>query len=196
MSFVALANADFPIRRLSVNEYESLARSGILDEDDQLELLEGWIVQKMTKNPLHDGTVDEITRHLSALLPNGWYVRTQNVLTTPDSAPEPDLVVVRGVPRDYLRRHPTAADVALVVEVADSSVERDRLKCRIYAHAGVSTYWLVNLVDNQIEVYSDLAETGRNAVYTSELVYESDKTILFCVPNREAIEILVSDLLP
>ncbi len=196
MSFVTSANADFPVRRLSVEEYELLARSGVLDEDDQLELLEGWIVHKTTKDPLHDGTVDEISRCLTELVPNGWYVRTQNVLLTQDSAPEPDLVVVRGVPRDYLRRHPTGADVALIVEVADSSVERDRLKSRIYARAGVLTYWLVNLVENQIEVYTDVAGFGRDAGYASESVLGCDSSIPFCVPGREQIEIPVADLLP
>ena len=201
MTFIVSEDADleippFPVRRWSVGEYQLFSRLGILDEDDQLELLDGWIAHKMTKNPRHDGTVDEINRLLSGLIPAGWYVRTQNVLLTPDSAPEPDLAVVRGVPKNYLRRHPTGADVALVIEVADSSVERDRLKAAIYARAGVPTYWLVNLVEDQIEVYREINGAGREAGYGCESVFADSSPIPLCVVGAERIEIPAANLLP
>lgn len=186
----------FPVRRWSVEQYERFAQLGLLDEDDQLELLDGWIVPKMTKNPRHDATLDIINQQLLPVLPEGWFVRIQNVLLTPDSAPEPDLVVVPGKPRDYMDQHPTGDVVPLVIEVADSSVERDCLKRRIYARAGVNNYWIVNLVDNQIEVQTGIVGTGRRTDYRDTSVAHMEDRVLFELPGHGAIEIAAADLLP
>jgi len=134
-----------PLRRFSVAEYQQMTDAGVLTEDDSVELLEGWIVQKMPKNPIHDATIDLLMHLFARLLLVGWFPRCQNVFLTADSAPEPDVVIVRGHPRDYLDRHPRASDVAVVVEVAETSLERDRRKRRIYARAGVPVYWIVDV---------------------------------------------------
>jgi Uma2 family endonuclease len=140
-------------RRFSVAEYGRLAEVGILTEDDRLELIEGYLVNKMTVNPPHAGTVRRLERLLQRLLPPDWDCRTQSPLVLPDSVPEPDLAVVVFDADDYRTRHPTAADAALVVEVSDSSLEGDRGdKVRIYARAAISIYWIVNLADGQVEV--------------------------------------------
>ena len=186
----------FPVRRWTVEQYELIARLGILDEDDQLELLDGWIVPKTTKNPRHDATLDVINQYLLSLLPHGWFVRIQNVLLTPDSAPEPDITVVAGKPRDYMARHPTGNDLALVIEVADTSVDRDRLKRRIYARAGVSNYWIVNLVENQIEAHTGIIGTGRDTDYRDMSVIQVEDRISFELPRHRNIVIAVADLLP
>jgi Uma2 family endonuclease len=82
-------------------------------------------------------------------------VRSQDPITLADSEPEPDLAVVRGQVRHYQSRHPLASDIGLVVEVADSSVDRDRIwKREIYARAGLPVYWLINLQEKTVEVYS------------------------------------------
>src|SRR5688572_17032238 len=143
----------FPARRFTVAEYEQMGRAGILTEDDSVELLEGVIVEKMTKYPPHDGMIDLLVQLLQRQLPLDWYPRAQNVLLTSDSAPEPDIVVTRGEPRHYMQRHPTAADVALVIEVADSSLLRDRRKRKIYARAGVAQYWIIDLNSSHIEMF-------------------------------------------
>jgi Uma2 family endonuclease len=160
--------AAFPVRRFSVAEYEQIGRAGILTEDDSVELLEGVIVEKKTKHPPHDAMIDLLVQLLQQKLPLGWYPRVQNVLITSDSAPEPDVVVVRGEPRQYMQRHPTAADVALVIEVADSSLARDRRKRRIYARAGIGQYWIIDLTFNHIEMFAEpnpaAAEYGRKQV--------------------------------
>jgi Uma2 family endonuclease len=144
----------FPARRFSVAEYEQLGRAGILTEDDSVELLEGLIVEKVTKHPPHDGMIDLLVQLLSRVLPLDWYPRAQNVLITSDSAPEPDIVVTRGEPRHYMQRHPTAAEAALVIEVADSSLLRDRRKRKIYARAGISQYWIIDLNSSHIEMFA------------------------------------------
>src|SRR5437773_4443565 len=85
------ASPPYPVRRFTVAEYEAIARAGILDEDSNVELLEGWIVPKMIKHPPHDSTIDLLVFLLSKLLPDGWHSRSQNVVVTDDSEPEPDI---------------------------------------------------------------------------------------------------------
>ncbi len=144
-----------PIWRLSVEQYHQMIQLGILTDDDPVELLEGWLVYKMPKNPPHR-IATKLTRDaLDQILPSGWYVDTQEPITLIDSEPEPDIVIVRGATQDYVDRHPTAQDIALVIEVADSTLERDRTsKKRLYARAGIPIYWIINLVDRSIEVYA------------------------------------------
>jgi Uma2 family endonuclease len=141
------------MRRFTVAEYHQMIQSGILDEDDEVELLQGYVVLKMACNPPHDGTIPLVEEALARLLPPGWHVRIQSAITLPDSEPEPDLAIVQGNKRAYLSRHPGPADIGLVIEVAESSLQRDRDgKGPMYASASLQTYWLVNLVDGCLEV--------------------------------------------
>jgi Uma2 family endonuclease len=147
--------------------------AGILTSDDPVELLDGWLVQKMAKNPPHRITTRLIREALESIIPDGWYVETQEPITLADSEPEPDVAVIRGDTRDYLDRHPGASEVALVVEVADSTLERDRsLKQQIYARAGISTYWIVNLVNFQLEIYTQPKSDG----YQSQMILSRGST--------------------
>ncbi|MEM8612044.1 MAG: Uma2 family endonuclease [Cyanobacteria bacterium P01_H01_bin.105] len=145
-----------PIWRLSVAQYHAMIQSGILTDDDPVELLEGWLIVKMPKNPRHRAATRIIRGALESLLPDGWYVDTQEPITTTDSEPEPDVVIVRGDTRQYLDRHPGPDDIALVIEVSDATLQSDRTsKYRTYARANISIYWIVNLVEAQIEVYTE-----------------------------------------
>jgi Uma2 family endonuclease len=142
------------VRRFTVDEYEQLGKAGVLSEDDSVELLEGLIVKKTTKNPLHDSTIDLLVSILSRKMPAGWFLRIQNVLRTADSEPEPDVVIAIGNLASFRRRHPTGDEVALVIEVAQSSLEQDWRKCRIYARAGVIEYWIVDLNAARLEIFT------------------------------------------
>src|SRR5215471_9004653 len=93
-------------RRFSVAEYHKLIEIGVLTEDDNLELIEGYLVLKMPRNPPHDGTIDLVQESLRRRLPVGWMLRVQEAITLSDSEPEPDGSVVRGNARSYLSRHP------------------------------------------------------------------------------------------
>src|SRR5712692_5425247 len=115
---------DAPIYRLSVAQYHAMADHGILGEDDPVELLEGWLVQKMTKPRPHSRCTHRTRRALKRLLPAGWYVDTQEPITTADSEPEPDVAVIRGANDDYTDRQPGPVEVALVVEVADTTLRQ------------------------------------------------------------------------
>ncbi len=152
----SLGVPDSPIWRLSIAQYHQMVRSGILTDDDPVELLEGWLVTTMPKNPPHRLTTQLLREALAQLVPVGWYVDAQEPITTSDSEPEPDVVIVRGDRRQYRDRHPGPTEVALVVEVSDSTLQRDRtMKQRLYAAAGIVAYWIVNLVEGQVEVYEE-----------------------------------------
>ena len=155
-----------PIWRLSVEQYHRMIRFGILTDDDPVELLAGWLITKMPKNPPHRLSTQLTREAIARLLPPGWYADAQKPITTDDSEPEPDVVVVRGERRDYRDHHLRERDVTLVVEVADTTLQRDRtLKKRLDARAGIPTYWIVNLADNRLEVYTEPAGAAEQADY-------------------------------
>jgi Uma2 family endonuclease len=121
-------------------------------------------------------------------------VRVRSAVATADSQPEPDLAVARGQARDYLDRHPGPADVPLVIEVADSSLARDRgLKARVYARAGIPNYWIVNLVDRHVEVYSEPTD---QATYARIETIGPDGAIRLVIDDAEVGPIAARDLLP
>lgn len=186
-----------PIWRLSVEQYHEMIQAGILGKDDQLELLEGLLIAKMTKNPAHS-TVAYITREaIAEILPKGWHARGEQPVTTTDSEPEPDVMIVRGNPRDYLEHHPTPSEVALVIEVADSSLQRDQtLKKRIYARAGIPVYWLKNLIEHRIEVYINPYTDKESSNYRQRHDYGVEDDIPVVIGGKEIGLLAVKDLLP
>ena len=131
-------------RRWSVAEYQRQIDLGLLTDEDKVELLEGEVVDKMPINPPQDSTITRLNRRLSRLIPDACLVRCQNTLELFQSRPEPDFAIVRGDESDFDTVHPGPNDVALVIEVSDSSLERDRVqKGRIYSKAGIPIYWVV-----------------------------------------------------
>jgi Uma2 family endonuclease len=145
---------DASLARFSVDAYQRMTAAGILTSEDRVELLENYVVLKMPRNPAQDSTIQRMVRPLLQSLPSGWDLRIQSAIALADSQPEPDFAIVRSSANDYRTRHPGGADVALVIEVADSSLLRDqRDKSRIYASAGIPGYWIVNLVDACIEIH-------------------------------------------
>jgi Uma2 family endonuclease len=188
------APSDWPVHRISVGQYHRLTKSGVFTEDDNIELLEGWIISKMAKNPPQDSRVMWTQETLRRLLPPGWHCRNQCSLDTTDSVPEPDVCVVRGDILDFEDRHPAGDDVALVVEVADSTLAGDRLKRRVYSRAGIPTYWIVNLVDSRLEVFTDPRDTGSAADYSNEVILTRTDVVTLPLPNHVPLEIAIADL--
>jgi len=192
----SLAVPDDPIYRLTVEQYHEMIESGILTEDDPVELLEGWLVTKMPKNRRHSLSTRFTREALESIIPQGWYVDSQEPITTLDSEPEPDVIVVRGNPRDYAERHPAPADVALVVEVADATLRRDRtLKLRIYASAGIPVYWILNLPDQQLETYGNPTGEGARAHYTQQAIYRMTDTVPVVIDGQEVGQLAVQALI-
>jgi Uma2 family endonuclease len=187
-----------PVRRFTVDEYHRMIHLGILKEDDPVELLEGWIVAKMPRNPPHDVAVALTQAALSAALPQAWICRGQSAVTTIDSEPEPDIAVVRGPIRRYVTNHPGPADLGLVAEVADSTLARDRtLKARLYARAIIPIYWIVNIPDRQIEVYSDpIGAAAAESHYRQRQDFDVTGAVPLVLDGRAIATIPVRDLLP
>jgi len=185
------------IWRFSVDQYHAMIQAGILTEDDPVELLEGWLITKRSKTPRHSVVTQLLRETLARLLSSGWHVDSHEPLTTADSEPEPDVTIVRGETRQYLDRHPGPQDVALVVEVADSSLQRDRsLKKRLYAAARIPVYWIVNLLANQIEVYSEPSGPHEQPDYQQQQIYGLADTVPVVIEGSEVGRLLVQDLLP
>src|SRR5262249_4914297 len=114
------------------------------------------------QNPPHAGALTRIPRRLARELPEDWLIRVQLPITTEDSEPEPGIAVVTGPDEKYVSRHPVHWEIGLLIEAADTSLEDDRLiKGRLYARAKIAVYWIANLVDRQIEAYSE-PRGGRN----------------------------------
>jgi Uma2 family endonuclease len=145
------------VYRMTVEEYERMAAAGVLD-DPRVELINGYLAKKMGKNPPHIWAVDAIIEALRATLPHMW-CRKEDPVRIPDfDEPEPDVAVVRGNRDDYRGRIPEPKDVVLLVEVAESTLDRDQgEKRRAYASGGILDYWIINLVARQVEVYSNPA---------------------------------------
>jgi Uma2 family endonuclease len=141
--------------RMTVDRYLGLVEAGVLSEDDRVELLEGVVVAMTPSNPPHAAVLTMATRALLLAVGERASVRTQCTLVLGRfSAPEPDVAVVPGSDRDYLSGHPRTA--LLVVEVADTSLQQDRItKAAIYAAAGIPEYWIVNLRRGVVEVMRD-----------------------------------------
>jgi Uma2 family endonuclease len=194
----AFAPPPEPMRRFTVDEYHRMLHTGILKEDDPVELLEGWLVAKMTRNPAHDTALALVHAALSAALPPAWVCRGQSAVTTSDSEPEPDVAVVRGPIRRYATSHPGPADTGMVVEAADTTLARDRtLKARLYARAAVPVYWIVNIPDRQIEVYTDPTGPGAaEPTYRQRRDFAAGAAVPLVVEGRVVATIPVAELLP
>ncbi len=187
-----------PLRthRFTVEEYERLGEIGVLTPKDRVELIEGWIVDKMTQNPPHMSTVTRINRVLARLLPDEWLLRVQGPIRLKTSEPEPDFAIVPGPDEKWDGRHPQPQDIALLIEVADTSLLDDRvMKGRLYAQAQIAEYWMVNLVHSRIEVYTQ-PKSGKNPGYRDRTDFELAKKIPLVLGRKKIAELPVRSLLP
>jgi Uma2 family endonuclease len=185
-----------PVRRFTFDEYHRMIDAGILREGDPYELLEGWIVPKMTRNPPHDLALGLAEDEISKRLPPSWFRRGQSAATTQDSEPEPDITIVRGNRRDYDQRHPHPQDIGMTVEVA-SSLQHDRaVKGRIYARAAIPIYWVINIPDHQVEVYTNPTGPCPAPHYQQRRDYRAGDTVPLVLDGQQVGMIAVRDLLP
>lgn len=183
--------------RISVARYHEMIAAGMLTENDRLELLEGFIVEKMTVNPPHAFVTETLRDHLGNLNAEGFFVNAQQPITMEESEPEPDVVVVWGERRNFRLRHPGPEDVTLIIEVADSTLHQDQTwKKRIYARAGIPVYWIVNLNDRHIEVYSQPSGPTSNPTYHRLATYYETDAIPVILSGTEITRLPVRNLLP
>ncbi len=142
--------------RFTVNQYDKLIEHRTIAENERDELIEGVLVNKMGRNRPHIVAGNKGLRMLSGIIPNGWYIAKEDPVVVSDwSKPEPDLAIVRGQAEDYIDHDVTASDLALVVEIAESSLSTDQQDmAQIDASNAIPLYWIIKLVDRCVEVYS------------------------------------------
>ncbi len=182
--------------RMSVQRYHQLIQAGAFTEHDEVELLDGVVTEKMSKNPPHRISTRQCDLAFSRVVPVGWHVQNQEPVTLQNSEPEPDVAIVRGQLHDYACRHPAPADVALVVEVADTTLLTDRFKAQLYASAGIPVYWIVNLSERVIEVQQDPTPPDGPTHYATTRCYLPDEEIPVVVAGSQVASLCVKDLLP
>lgn len=193
--FPPLSGDGGALPRLTVAEYHQLGEEGVLPEDG-LELLEGLVVEKMPKNPRHVIVTKRLRRLLEAMIKGRWEVISQDPVTFSASEPEPDVVVIRGTAEDYAVRHPGPADVGLLVEVSESTLHCDRgVKKRIYAKASIPVYWIVNLINNQIEVYTQPSGPTEPPDYAGREVFDAASQLPVILDGTVAGTVAVKDIL-
>jgi Uma2 family endonuclease len=180
--------------RLTAEQYYQMIEAGVLAAADRVELWEGQLVEKMSKNRPHAIALGSLHHLLIPLVPAGWYVAQEEPIAIDDvRVPEPDLSVVRGSRRDYPQRPPTGRDVALAVEVSDTSLKKDLgTMMAVYAGQAIPVYWVVNLGARRIEVYAE----PEGPSYRSTRSYGPDDAVPVVLDGREVGRIAVRDVLP
>lgn len=194
-----VAKTPQPIRvpyRITVEQYQQIVHAGILGKYDRCELIEGLLVEKPVRIPPHDNTLLKTDRRLTRGVPDGWLVRKQSALILDDSVPEPDVALVRGDDDMYARRHPRSSDVGMLTEISDSTLKLDREMRRVYARNRIPVYWIVNLVDNIIEVYTQPSGPTESPDYASRQDFARGDMIPVVLDGVNVASLPVADLLP
>jgi Uma2 family endonuclease len=179
--------------RISVEEYDRMVAFGVLN-DPRVELINGLLVKKVSKNPPHVIATKRLVHLAERIVPPGWHISKEDPVRIPEwDEPEPDLAIVAGAPEDYQAQHPGPDDIALLVEVAEATLDRDQgEKLFAYAAGGISVYWIVNLVDHRVEVYTQPSPSG----YGSRRDFTPGEEIPVVVDGIECGRLAVSDILP
>ncbi|MEQ9425162.1 MAG: Uma2 family endonuclease [Cyclobacteriaceae bacterium] len=164
-------------RTINVEEYYKMAEAGIIGPEEKVELINGKIFEMSPIGARHAFVVKNLLRVLSKLSAEEFTLGIQDPIRLDNnSEPEPDVSVAKGDISKYQNNHPTSKDLLLIVEVAESTLNFDRdVKIPLYASSGIKEYWIVNIPENQIEVYQ--SPQGNN--YSSKSIYtQGDKITL------------------
>jgi Uma2 family endonuclease len=184
----------YPLYRLSLPQYRRMAEIGILTKYDRVELLEGWLVARPPASPAQATSTSITADVLQKLVPRELHLRTKSAISDIDSEPEPDISIVDGPLEKYVERRPKSGEVQMVVEVSDASLDVDLWKAGIYASYAVPTFWLVNLVDRQIEVHRGPLPAKR--LYRERRIYEPGESTPVVFMDREVARVPVARFLP
>jgi Uma2 family endonuclease len=183
--------------RFTVEQYHRMIDAGILTENDKVHLIEGFILEMTPVGTPHAYSVDAVQDEVSKLLPPGCKVFVQRPITLADSEPEPDVSIVRGTRADYNDHHPRPSEIGLLIEVADSSLALDRTtKARIYAAEAIPEYWIVNLIQRQIEVHREPFGDPPTAAYRSLTTFSASEKVALTLFAHACGEIAVASVLP
>lgn len=169
-----------------------MAEAGIFHPEERIELLAGKIIRMSAKGTAHTAAVRRTARSLRNLLANQAEVYNQDPIQLDDfSEPEPDVAVVRIDPLDYADHHPTALEIYLIIEVADSSFKYDReIKGKAYAKSGIADYWVLDVNERKLHVFREPTQEG----YQSEVIFSEEASVSPLQFLEEAIAL--QDMLP
>jgi Uma2 family endonuclease len=164
--------------RFTREEYYRMWESGLFS-DKRVELLDGEIITMPPQNPPHAGTTSHLAAVVIRALGTNFTVRIQAPIVLNDySEPEPDVAICRFDSDNYRHEHPKASDILLLIEVADTSLAYDRRRKTVaYATSGIPEYWIINLIDNHIEVFSD-PDPGAQRYQQERLAFRGDTLML------------------
>jgi len=175
------------LAKWTVADYHRMVNTGILT-GRRVELLAGEIFEMSPETPIHYTTAKRGAKFLENILAGKAEIRFNGPITLTDSEPEPDIVIVRLPESNYLERHPTAADIFWIIEVAHSSLKIDlELKARVYAGAGIPEYWVLDLAQRQVTVMRN----PENHQYLDLVVITEGYLVSLAFPD---IEIRLDDL--
>ena len=185
------------LHRLTVEDFHRMIDAGVFRKDERVELIDGYLVQKMSHKPPHDGSLFALQDYIIKVLGIGWVCRVQSAITLSESEPEPDLAIVRGDARTYFTRHPNALDFGIAIEVSDSSLGIDRTdKLAMYSRNGVPEYWIVNIPERQIEVYASPQSSDLEPHYAVRTDYGVGQSVPIALDGRPIAAIPVAEVLP
>ncbi len=177
-------------------EYHKMLDLGIIGRDEKLELLDGYLVLKMPQNRPHRGASTRLVHRLPGQLPVGWLLVVNYPIALGVMDPEPDGMVLRGNMTDYDVRDPVATDLGIVIEVSDSTLGMDRAaKGRLFAKFGLPVFWIVNVTDRQVEVYTNPDATANPPAYRTRTDYRPGDAVPITLDGAVGT-IAVSELLP
>ena len=193
------------LHRFTTDEYHQLIEADILPEGAPIELIDGVILQKdrrdhggdcMNHGTKHAYVVRRLQQRAEAIRQLGFHLQTQlPVAISSQHEPEPDGAVIRHGLDEYRDRLPTAADVVLVIEVADSSLKFDwTTKQRVYATAGIETYWIIDIACGKIDVFTK--PNSSSGMYNNAQSFGRDETVRMSLDDQGHIDLAVVELLP
>ncbi len=189
--------AESPLRKFTVAEYHQMLEAEIIRPGVRTELVEGWIIDKMTHKPKHDSTLQRLAEALQSRLGTQWKLRLQSASTLDEGEPEPDLAVVPGPVGRFDQHHPGPSELALVVEVSDTTLPYDRsAKLRSYARNYVAVYWIVNVMEEQIEVYTEPSGPTDVPCYGKQLIHRRGAQVPLALRGQAVAMIPVEEILP
>ena len=159
-------NTTVLIHRFNVEEYHRLIENNILHEDDRVELIEGRIIDMTPIGSKHAACVSRLNEILSEKLQKRAIINIQNpICLTAYTEPKPDIAITKRRPDFYAEQLPQPEDVLLIIEVSDSSLDYDcETKIPLYAKSNIPEVWLVNLIENNVAIYSGPSSEGYNVI--------------------------------
>jgi Uma2 family endonuclease len=176
--------------KLTLDQYHKMIDAGIL-VDRKIEFIEGELIEMAPEKPIHSGSGNILFKRLYDNLRDRATVRFNSPITLSNSEPEPDIVVAKLRENEYIDHHPYSEDIYLVVEVSNSSLEYDLTeKSRIYARAGIPEYWVVDVQNKKIFLFSEIDElTNDNYKKVREVMQGSISPMIFPEVLIELIDI-------